>query len=192
MLAFLTDAKERNRVMNRIAKEHGISKQTLRRYLCRYMVYQDISALAPTRREEKQELNQDQKNMRWALNKYFYSPKKSTLTEVYVKLLKEKYCDAEGKLLPDHPSIRQLRYFEQTHHNQENYLISRNGLKNYQRNDRPLLGEGVQQFAPHIGIGMLDATVCDIYLVNKEGLVVCILRKPTAGFAVQNGRRIYS
>ena len=39
-------------------------------------------------------------------------------------------------------------------------------------NDRPLLGEGVQEYAPCIGVGMLDATVCDIYLVNKEGLVV--------------------
>ena len=172
LLAFLTDDKERNRVMDRIAKEQQISKQTLRRYLCRYLVYQDIAALAPAAREKKQELTQDQKNMRWALNKYFYSPKKSKLTDVYVKLLKEKYCDAKGNLLTDRPSMRQFRYFEQKYRKQENYLISRNGLKNYQRNDRPLLGEGVQEFAPGIGVGMLDATVCDIYLVNKEGQIV--------------------
>ena len=72
MLAFLTDDKERNRLMDCTAKQHGISKQTLRRYLCRYLVYQDVSALAPAVREAKQELTQDQKNMRWALNKYFY------------------------------------------------------------------------------------------------------------------------
>ena len=172
MLAFLTDDKERNRIMNRISEEQNISKQTLRRYLCRYLVYQDIAALAPAVRESKQELSQDQKNMRWALNKYFYTPKKSKLTDVYVKLLKEKYCDAEGNLLAEYPSMRQFRYFEQKYRKQENYLISRNGLKNYQRNDRPLLGEGVQEYAPYIGVGMLDATVCDIYLVNKEGLVV--------------------
>ena len=172
MLAFLTDDKERNRIMNRISEEQNISKQTLRRYLCRYLVYQDIAALAPAVRESKQELSQDQKNMRWALNKYFYTPKKSKLTDVYVKLLKEKYCDAEGNLPAEYPSMRQFRYFEQKYRKQENYLISRNGLKNYQRNDRPLLGEGVQEYAPYIGVGMLDATVCDIYLVNKEGLVV--------------------
>ena len=40
--------------------------------------------------------------------------------------------------------------------------IARNGLKNYQRNNRPLLGEGVQQFAPSVGTGMLDTTICDI------------------------------
>lgn len=42
LLAFLTDDKERNRIMTRIAEEREISKQTLRRYLCRYLVYQDI------------------------------------------------------------------------------------------------------------------------------------------------------
>jgi len=172
MLAFLTDDKERNRIMNRLSEKHDISKQTLRRYLCRYLVYQDIAALAPAVRESKQELSQDQKNMRWALNKYFYTPQKSKLTDVYVKLLKEKYCDPEGNLPAEYPSLRQFRYFEQKYRKQENYLISRNGLKNYQRNDRPLLGEGVQEYAPCIGVGMLDATVCDIYLVNKEGLVV--------------------
>ena len=35
MLAFLTDIKERNRIMNRISEEKNKSKQTLRRYLCR-------------------------------------------------------------------------------------------------------------------------------------------------------------
>ena len=113
MLAFLTDIKERNRIMNRISKEQDISKQTLRRYLCRYLVYQDIAALAPAVRESKHELTQDQKNMRWALNKYFYTPKKSKLTDVYVKLLKEKYCDPEGNLPEEYPSMRQFRYFEQ-------------------------------------------------------------------------------
>lgn len=172
LLAYLKDDRERTRLMNRISVEQDISKQTLRRYLCRYLVYQDITALAPAVRGVKQELTQDQKNMRWALNKYFYTPKKSKLTDVYVKLLKEKYCDVDGKLSDEYPSMRQFRYFEQKYRKQENYLISRNGLKNYQRNNRPLLGEGVQEFAPYVGVGMLDATVCDIYLVNKEGQVV--------------------
>jgi len=173
ILTFMTDDAERNRMLNKISEDHDVSKQTLRRYLCRYLVYQDIAALAPAERErQEKELTQDQKLMRWALNKYFYTPKKSKLTDVYVKLLKEKYCDDEGNLPAKYPSMRQFRYFESKYRKQENYLISRNGLKNYQRNDRPLLGEGVQEFAPGIGVGMLDATVCDIYLVNKEGQIV--------------------
>ena len=172
ILAFLTDDIERNKMITWISEEWNISKQTLRRYLCRYLVYQDIAALAPAVPEAKQILTKDQKNMRWALNKFYYSPKKRTLTDVYVKLLKEKYCDDHGNLIAAHPSMRQFRYFESKYRKQENYLISRNGLKNYQRNDRPLIGDGVQEYAPYAGVGMLDATVCDIYLISRDGLVV--------------------
>lgn len=172
MLALLTDDRERSMLMNCISEKWKVSKQTLRRYLCRYLVYQDIAALAPVVREKQKELTKDQKNMRWALNRYYYTPKKSSLTDVYVRLLREKYCDVEGNLPSEYPSLRQFRYFEQKHRKQENYLISRNGLKNYQRNDRPLLGEGVQEYAPYVGVGLLDSTVCDIYLVNKEGRIV--------------------
>jgi hypothetical protein len=72
-----------------------------------------VAALAPSVRETKRELTRDQKNMRWALNKYFYTPKKSKLTDVYIRLLKEKYCDAEGNLPAEYPTMRQFRYFEQ-------------------------------------------------------------------------------
>ena len=51
----------------------------------------------------------------------------------------------------------------------ENFLISRDGLTAYQRNNRPLLGDGVQEFAPAIGTAMLDSTVCDIYLIDEKG-----------------------
>ena len=54
----------------------------------------------------------------------------------------------------------------------QNALISRNGIKDYQRNHRPLLGEGVQEFAPYVGVGMVDATVCDIYLVDIAGNLI--------------------
>lgn len=45
-------------------------------------------------------------------------------------------------------------------------------MKKYQRNHRPLLGDGVQEFAPSIGVGMLDATICDIYLVDDAGNLI--------------------
>ncbi|MCM1223335.1 MAG: transposase family protein, partial [Lachnospiraceae bacterium] len=51
-------------------------------------------------------------------------------------------------------------------------IISRNGIKDYQRNHRPLLGDGVQEFAPNVGTGMIDSTICDIYLVDEGGNLV--------------------
>ena len=76
-----------------------------------------------------------------------------------------------GYLLP-HPSIYQFRYFYKKTKNLQNFYISRDGIKKYQRNKRPLLGEGVQEFASNVGVGMLDSTICDIYLVNDRGELI--------------------
>ena len=72
----------------------------------------------------------------------------------------------------DYPTFYQFRYFYRKTKNMQNYYISRNGLKNYQRNNRPLLGDGVHAFAPSVGKGMIDSTICDIYLVNNTGDVI--------------------
>lgn len=107
--------------------------------------------------------------MRWALNKYYYTTKKHSISDVYTMMLKEKYCDETGHLKEDHPSIHQFRYYFQKTKKLQNLYISRGGLKDYQKNHRPLLGDGVQEFAPNVGFGMLDSTICDIYLVNDAG-----------------------
>lgn len=180
ILPFLSDDKLRCKVIDKIAAEKNISKQTIRIYLCLYLTYQDITALAPMsmlvpkqrKERESKELTQDEKNMRWALNKYFYNKNKNSLNTAYTLMLKAKYCDAKGILLPEYPTIHQFRYFYRKTKKLQNYYISRDGLKNYQRNNRPLLGDGVQEYALSVGMGMLDATVCDIYLVNESGNLV--------------------
>ena len=110
--------------------------------------------------------------MRWALNKYFYTQRANSLRTAYLYLLKEKYLDDKGQLLEKHPTYYQFRYFYRRTKNQQNFLISRKGLTAYQRNHRPLLGEGVSEFAPNIGVAMLDSTVCDIYLVDDVGNLI--------------------
>ena len=84
----------------------------------------------------------------------------------YTMMLKEKYCDPMSVLANKYPSFYQFRYFYRKTKKLQNFYISRNGLKNYQRNNRPLIGDGIQLFAPAIGVGMLDSTICDIYLIN--------------------------
>ena len=137
-----------------------------------YLAYMDVTALAPKRREDERALTQDEKCMRWALNKFFYTTKKQSLMTAYTMMLKEKYCDGLGVLAEEYPSFYQFRYFYRKTRNLQNFYISRDGLKNYQRNNRPLTGNGVQEFAPAVGTGMFDATVCDIYLVNEAGSLV--------------------
>lgn len=148
------------------------SKQTIRYYLCLYLVYQNISILIRKQSVKESVLSQDEKNMRWALNKFFYTKHKNSLPVAYTLLLKEKYCNSLGNLLPEYPSFYQFRYFYRKTKKMQTYYISRDGLKDYQKNNRPLLGDGIQEYASSIGMGMLDATVCDIYLVNEAGNLV--------------------
>ncbi len=168
ILPFIADDKMRSQLICSIAEDRKVSKQTIRNYLCLYLAYMDVTVLAPKKRKVDRELTQDEKNMRWALNKFFYTTKKQSLMTAYTMMLKEKYCDAMGVLEEDYPSFYQFRYFYRKTRRMQNFYISRDGLKNYQRNNRPLTGEGIQEFAPAVGVGMLDATVCDIYLINEE------------------------
>ena len=171
ILPFVSDMKQRTYIINQISVEKSVSKQTIRNYLCLYLVYQDEAVFCPKQKEEK-ELKEDEKNMRWGLNKFYYNHNKNSLSTAYTMMLRAKYCDKSGMILPEHPSINQFRYFEKKYRKRQNYYISRNGLKDYQKNHRPLLGDGIQEFAPHVGVGMLDATVCDIYLVNDAGELI--------------------
>ena len=172
VLSFIGDESTRSQVINIIAAENNISKQTIRSFLKRYLIFQNIQILLPKEREVDTELTKDQKNMRWSLNKFFYTFEKNSLKTAYLKMLKEKYSDVTGTLMDTYPSYYQYRYFYRKTRKLENYYISRNGLTNYQRNDRPCLGDNVRVYASAPGLGMVDATVCDIYLVNDSGQVV--------------------
>jgi len=172
ILPFISDNEQRNAMMERISAENQVSKQTLRKYLCLYLVFQNMAILAPIQNAKQKPLSQDEKNIRWALNKFYYTKNKNSLTTAYTMMLKEKYCDDVGNLLPNHPTIYQFKYFYRKYKKLQTHYISRDGIKNYQRNNRPLLGDGIREFAPNIGVAMLDSTICDIYLINESGNLI--------------------
>lgn len=172
ILTFVSNKSKRGELIDSISNIKSISKQTIRYYLCLYLTYQNISVLISKQGIKNTALSQDEKNMRWALNKFFYTRRKNSLTVAYRLLLKEKYCDSLGNLLPQYPSFYQFRYFYRKTRKMQTYYISRDGLKDYQKNNRPLLGDGIQEYASSIGFGMLDATICDIYLINEAGNLI--------------------
>ena len=165
----VADKRRRAEMIAFAALNSHVTKQTVRKYLCLYLVYQTVTVLAPIDVVRGIELTKEQKLMRWALNKFFYTSRKNSLRTAYLYLLKEKYLDKNGVLKEDHPSFYQFRYFYRKTRNEQNYLISRKGLTDYQRNHRPLLGEGVSGYAQNVGVAMLDSTICDIYLVDEVG-----------------------
>lgn len=171
ILPNLGNSKARAEAIRQSAQENSLSRKTITNYLCAYLSYQSIAVLAPAQAKEK-ELSKDEKNIRWALNKFYYTRHGNTLADAFTMMLKERYTDTSGALLPEHPSIHQFRYFYRCHKSLQKEYISRDGIKSYEMNSRPLLGDGVQQFASAVGTGMLDATVCDIYLCDDAGNVV--------------------
>ena len=172
ILSCIEDDTMRFLLINETASKHNLTKQTIRKYLCLYLAYPNITVLAPMKKEPCTALTTDEKNFRYALNKYFYTRCKNSLKTTYLYLLRDKYTDEKRELIQGYPTFRQFQYFYTKHKNYQTYYISRDGLTNYQRNNRPLLGDSVRDFAPNVGVGMLDSTICDIYLVNESKEVV--------------------
>lgn len=169
ILPYISNEVERNSVINICSQRFNLSKATIRSRLCKYLVYQDIRIFLSNQKKIKNSLSNDEKNFRWALNKYYYKPIKISLKEAYRRMLKDKYCDDNGKLLPEIPSFRQFSYFFYKTLKTENVIISREGKGDFLRNHRALLGDGIRDFCPSIGYGMFDSTICDIFLVNDRG-----------------------
>lgn len=71
--------------------------------------------------------------------------------------------DSKGNILQNSPQFHKLRYFYYKNRSESNFIISRLGRGEYDRNFRPLLGEGIREFCPAVGDGLLDSTTCDIF-----------------------------
>ena len=169
VLGCLEDEKLRTQIIELTAKEHHVTKQTVRNYLKMYLTYNALSALLPKHRTIKEKpLTEDEKNMRWAINKFVYSRKKNSLNTAYKLMLKEKYTDGEGNLVEEYPSFNQFRYWYSKNKNYMSYYIAREGKTGFMRNHRVLIGDNVQAFAAVPGVGMADSTIVDLYIVSDD------------------------
>lgn len=176
IIPFINNDYERNRAIELCADKFNLSKATIKSRLCDYLAFQDICVFLPYKEKAKRPLTANEKIFRWALNKYYYNGLKLPLIECYRRMLKDRYCDKQGKLLSKVPSFRQFNYYFYKTVKQENLIISREGKGEFLRNHRVMLGNGIRDYCPSIGYGMFDSTVCDIFLVNEKGE---LLGRPT-------------
>lgn len=171
VLSYVGNEKARSAAIHYAAEQHQVTLQTIRRILCRFLAFQSISVLAP-QEPNPRELTEDEKNFRWALNKFFYTKRKNNLPTAYAYMLKERYCDDEGNLLPDIPPFHRFKYFYYKTRNMETFYISRNGMKDYKKNHRPLVGGTVQDYAGNVGMAFADSTMLDVFLVDEAGNLI--------------------
>lgn len=171
LLPLIGNKKALSAAIKRTAAEYGISKPTVRKYLNLYLEAQDKTVLAPEIRKKETPENEYAADIRWALNKYYYCRDKLSLSEVYTLLIKERFYK-DGSLVESRPTYGQFLYYYNKHKSTSNKIITREGLSYYQRNERSLLGDGVQSYASAPGVGMLDSTICDIYIINESGQLI--------------------
>lgn len=98
ILPFLSEENMRTEAIKRASERYGISKQTVRNYLCEYLATMDVRSLAPGYKKAEKKLSADEKNMRKSLNKWYYTTKKRTLKNCYTLMLQHFYCNADGNL----------------------------------------------------------------------------------------------
>lgn len=173
VLTFLGDDRLRTKAIARVAEQNSVTKQTVRTYLQKYLIFNRVSALVRKKRVDKEKpISADEKNIRWAINKYYYSRKKNSLNFAYKMMLSKKYTDEEGRLMEEYPSFNQFRYWYSKNKKLLTYYISRDGMSDFMRNNRVLLGDSVQGYAAAPGLGMADSTVLDLYVVSDDRMQV--------------------
>lgn len=175
--------KERTKLLNEISVQEGITKNTLKNWLYKYLASQDIYSLCPVERNyEEQHIPSELADIfKYSLNKWYLSPSKVTLRYTYERMLGQFFTDTNGKLLNEYPSYRQLQYFKNQTVTKINEYCSRNGKGYFSRNQRPLIHDGLSVLYP-FEIYQTDAQLLDLYVfkdylkqeIGRPTLVVAI------------------
>lgn len=175
--------KERTKLLNEISVQEGITKNTLKNWLYKYLASQDIYSLCPIERDyDEQHIPSELADIfKYSLNKWYLSPSKVTLRYTYERMLGQFFTDTNGKLLNEYPSYRQLQYFKNQTVTKINEYCSRNGKGYFSRNQRPLIHDGLSALYP-FEIYQTDAQLLDLYVfkdylkqeIGRPTLVVAI------------------
>ena len=175
--------KERTKLLNEISVQEGITKNTLKNWLYKYLASQDIYSLCPIERDyDEQHIPSELADIfKYSLNKWYLSPSKVTLRYTYERMLGQFFTDTNGKLLNEYPSYRQLQYFKNQTVTKINEYCSRNGKGYFSRNQRPLIHDGLSVLYP-FEIYQTDAQLLDLYVfkdylkqeIGRPTLVVAI------------------
>jgi hypothetical protein len=97
-----------------------------------------------------------------SLNKYYYNTRKNSLKVAYMLMLKEYYPRLDGEM----PSFGQFRYHFEKNRDYMVEISSRNGLKDFLKNNREILGSARDDVLSP-GTFEIDSTIADVYLVSR-------------------------
>ena len=156
----ITDESYRNALFKKIAEENKTTVARIRRLYCNYLATGSLMQKKPRGRIVRVEYDD-------AIRKYYFSAKRNSLRTTYELMILERYTNTKGTLKEDIPtwdSFRQYynRYWSKTAQKK----IARDGLSNYQRNERMLYGSAMA-YRDCVGSYQIDETMGDVFLVSK-------------------------
>ncbi len=132
-----------------------------------------------------------QKKFMNAINRYYLSNKKPTLTFAYKQMLKDNFAesihfDEHGKktiIKPEGviPTYAQFYYWFKKKYSTESLVKKREGKSSFERNYRQLLGSTETNSLGPGSLYQIDATPADVFLVNRLN-PNWLIGKPTVYF----------
>lgn len=206
--------KQRGKYVRTAAQKYGTTRKTVFKYLKRYWIRgKAINALLPDydqcggRGKEKPatdakrgrprkygdivgtgvNVNEDIKRVfTVAINKFYYSSAKRSLTLCYELMRKEYFNDGyrmeNGIKVPilkpscETPTFGQFRYWFLQERNIKKEISTRFSPKKYEQEYRPVLGNTSMEAIGPGSVYQIDATVADVYLVSRFNRVHIIGR----------------
>ena len=166
----IIDAAFRSELLKKVSDESGA---TIKRIRNLYYTYLATGVLVKSKhREAKRNPLFDT-----AIRRYYFSAKRHSLKTSYELMVLESFTDEKGELkernVPSFSAFSQ--YFYRHYKDDPQRSISRNGIKNYLRNERLLYGSAMA-FRDKIGCYQIDETQGDIYLVSSYDRSIVIGR----------------
>lgn len=201
------DDTTRSRLVRARADELGISKTTLYGYLNKWWTLgQSRYALLPgsalngkkqaagtvgrgrTPEDSRYAIFQmGPDDIKWAkdiIRRQYIKREHTSLENIHNDLLKERYSSVDGNgssfLLPEgeRPSIYQFRHVLKKHFTPEQVRRGKKGDKNFDRENKPMVGSALEECAGVGHIYEIDATILDVFLVSIANRAH-IIGKPT-------------
>ena len=131
----ITDRQVRLSIAKDIAKRQNTTPRRVLRLYYRYLATGQVAFS----KNREATVN---KTYEWAIKTLYFSAKRFSLRATYDMMLVQKYTDSAGKLMKNILSWSSFRnyFYSRGYHKQPRKVISRSGLTNYQRNERPVFG----------------------------------------------------
>lgn len=137
----ISDKRLRQQIAAETAEAHGTNSRGILRLYYQYLA----TGIIIKKKSRRQSSNGYEDIYKWAINHFYYSAKRPSLRDAYDLMLHQCFVTPNGHLKEQRSTCSSFRHFfyDNQYHQRSQKIIARDGLSNYQRTARPLLGSAM-------------------------------------------------